>query len=184
MRTTITGLALGLLLATGANAASEVGPFGFGTTPTDDEIAAIDIDAMPDGRGLPPGQGTVAEGKAIYQEQCVACHGEDLEGVSEVGGEALIGGRGTIGTPETKKTIESYWPYSSTVFDYIRRAMPFHAPGSLDVEQVYAVTAYILYRADVIEEDAVMDASTLPAVEMPNREGFIADPRPDVRNFQ
>ena len=115
MRTTITGLALGLLLATGANAASEVGPFGFGTTPTDDEIAAIDIDAMPDGRGLPPGQGTVAEGRAIYQEQCVACHGEDLEGVSEVGGEALIGGRGTIGTPETKKTIESYWPYSSTV---------------------------------------------------------------------
>lgn len=158
--------------------------FGFGTTPTAEEIAMIDIDAMPDGRGLPAGSGTVAAGETVYVEQCAACHGEQLEGVGETGGAALIGGRGTIGTPETKKTVESYWPYATTLFDYVKRAMPFNAPGSLSDDDIYAVSAYILHRADVIEADAVMDASTLAAVEMPNKDGFIPDPRPDLHTYR
>ncbi|MGI9491566.1 MAG: c-type cytochrome, partial [Geminicoccaceae bacterium] len=122
--------------------------FGFGSTPTAEEIAMIDIDAMPDGRGLPAGSGAVAAGETVYSEQCAACHGENLEGVSEAGGAALIGGRGTIGTPDTKKTVESYWPYATTLFDYVKRSMPFNAPGSLSDDDVYAVSAYILHRAD------------------------------------
>ena len=156
--------------------------YDFGAEPTPEAIAAIDIDIMPDGRGLPPGSGSVSEGETVYAEQCIACHGADLQGVPETGGAALIGGRGTIGKPgKTKKTVESYWPYASTLFDYVRRAMPFHSPGSLSDEEVYAVTAYILHRGDIVPADAVMDASSLPLVEMPNRDGFIPDPRPDVR---
>ena len=158
--------------------------FRFGTTPTAEEIAAVDIDAMPDGRGLPAGSGSVADGEAVYAEQCAACHGDNLEGVSDAGGAALIGGRGTIGTPETKKTVESYWPYASTLFDYVKRAMPFNAPGSLSDDDIYAVSAYILHRADIIGADAVMDADTLAAVEMPNEDGFIHDPRPDIYNYR
>lgn len=159
-------------------------PFGFGTTPSAEEIAAIDIDAMPDGRGLPAGSGAVADGEAVYAEQCAACHGENLEGIGETGGAALIGGRGTIGTPETKKTVESYWPYASTLFDYVKRAMPFNAPGSLSDDDIYAVSAYILHRADIVDAEAVMDASTLAAVEMPNQDGFIPDPRPDLHSYR
>lgn len=159
-------------------------PFGFGTTPSAEEIAAIDIDAMPDGRGLPAGSGAVADGETVYAEQCAACHGENLEGIGETGGAALIGGRGTIGTPETKKTVESYWPYASTLFDYVKRAMPFNAPGSLSDDDIYAVSAYILHRADIVDAEAVMDASTLAAVEMPNQDGFIPDPRPDLHSYR
>ena len=106
------------------------------------------------------------------------------KGFGDAGGAALIGGRGTIGTPETKKTVESYWPYATTLFDYVKRAMPFNAPGSLSDDDIYAVSAYILHRANIIEADTVMDASTLAAVEMPNKDGFIADPRPDLYTYR
>ena len=158
--------------------------FGFGTTPTATEIAAIDIDAMPDGRGLPPGSGTAAAGLAVYEELCAACHGANLEGVKEAGGAALIGGRGSIGTPKTKKTVESYWPYATTLFDYVRRAMPFNEPGSMTPDQIYAVSAFILAKANIIGEDDEMNAQTLPKVEMPNKDGFVPDPRPDVFNYR
>ena len=158
--------------------------FGFGSTPTATEIAAIDIEAMPDGRGLPAGSGTAAKGKVVYEERCAACHGENLEGVKGTGGAALIGGRGTIGTPKTKKTVESYWPYASTLFDYVRRAMPFKEPGSLTPDEIYAVSAFILAKSNIIGEDAVMDAKSLPKVDMPNKDGFIPDPRPDVFNYR
>lgn len=187
LRTDRYSLKAGILMAGSVILAATLPPhqamaetFGFGSTPTAEEIAAIDIDAMPDGRGLPPGSGTVADGEVVYSEQCVACHGENLEGVGETGGAALIGGRGTIGTPETKKTVESYWPYASTLFDYVKRAMPFNAPGSLSDDEIYAVSAYILNRADIIGADEAMDANTLAAVEMPNKDGFIPDPRPDL----
>jgi cytochrome c len=182
--TTLAAAAAAIGLAAAAPAALGSETFGFGTTPTEEEIAAVDIDAMPDGRGLPPGSGSVSAGAEVYALQCAACHGENLEGVPEAGGAALIGGRGSIGTPQTKKTIESYWPYATIVFDYVKRAMPLHSPGSLTDDEVYAVTAYILHRADIVGEEAVMNASTLPEVEMPNRDGFIPDPRPDVMNYR
>lgn len=157
---------------------------GFGTTPTKEEIAKIDIDAMPDGRGLPKGSGTVAKGKEVFAEKCAACHGENLEGIKEAGGDKLIGGRGTLNTAKPVKTIESYWPYASTVFDYVKRAMPFNEPGSLTDDEIYSVTAYILNRANIIKEDEEMNAETLPKVQMPNKDGFIPDPRPDIRHYR
>ena len=158
--------------------------YNFGTTPTAEEIAAVDIDVMPDGRGLPAGSGTATAGETVYKETCLACHGEDLQGVKGTGAAALTGGRGSIGTEKTKKTVESYWPYASTVFDYVKRAMPFNTPGSLTNDQIYAVTAYILHKGNIIGKDDVLDASTLAKVEMPNKDGFISDPRPDVFNYK
>lgn len=182
----LSGSALAVCLGVGGDAFADGnygGPYNFGTEATAEEIAAIDIDAMPDGRGLLAGQGSYEEGKMVYTAKCAACHGEDLGGVKETGGAALIGGRDTIGTDKPKKTVESYWPYASTLFDYTKRAMPFNAPGSLSDDEVYAVTAYILAEGKIIDQSDVMDASTLPKVEMPNRDGFIADPRPDVFNY-
>ncbi len=174
----------GSLVALAAAAPASAGKFDFGTTPTAAEIAAIDIDAMPDGRGLPPGSGTPAKGEKVYAEKCVACHGDKLQGVGDTGGAALIGGRGSIGTPKTKKTVESYWPYASTLFDYVRRAMPFNEPGSLSNDDIYAVSAYILSKGNIIGGNDVMNAKTLPKVDMPNKDGFIADPRPDVFDYR
>ena len=130
------------------------------------------------GAGLPHGRGEVAQGKAIYSARCAACHGEHLEGVKETGGVALIGGRGTLASAKPVKTVESYWPYATTIFDYVRRAMPFNAPGSLTDDEVYAVTAYILASGHIIPEDAVLDEVSLPRIDMPNRQGFYRDPRP------
>lgn len=180
------GAAAAVAFATGIGAAladGYGGPYGFGTPATAQEIAAIDIDAMPDGRGLPPGSGDYATGKTIYTERCAACHGANMEGGKGTGGAPLIGGRGSLASGKPKKTIESYWPYATTVFDYVKRAMPFNEPGSLSNDDVYAVTAYILAEAKVIGKDAAMNAKTLPKVEMPNRDGFIPDPRPDVANY-
>jgi cytochrome c5 len=174
---------LGLGLAVSAFAQGYGGPYGFGSKATSQEIAAIDIDAMPDGRGLPPGKGSYETGKALYTAKCAACHGPDLAGIGAVGGDKLIGGRGSLASGKPVKTIESYWPYATTVFDFVKRAMPFDAPGSLGNDEVYAITAYVLGEANVIGKDQVIDAVTLPKVQMPNRDGFIADPRPDVHKY-
>ena len=170
-------------MAISHNALAESGTYGFGTAASTEEIAAIDIDAMPDGRGLPPGEGTYEQGKEVYTQFCLACHGEDLGGVKGAG-DKLIGGRDSLASGSPVKTIESYWPYASTVFDYVKRAMPFNAPGSLSDDQLYAVTAYILGEANIIEKSAAMNAETLPQVTMPNQDGFISDPRPDVFNYE
>ena len=159
------------------------GPYGFGSAATSADIAAIDIDAMPDGRGLPAGGGTPAQGKTVYMAKCAACHGENLGGVKQTGGAALIGGRGSMAGGKPKKTVESYWPYATIVFDYVKRSMPFNAPGSLSDDEIYAVTAYNLAQANIIQQSDSMDASSLPQVRMPNRDGFIADPRPDVFDY-
>ena len=174
----------GSLVAIAAAAPASAAKFDFGTTPSAAEIAAIDIDAMPDGRGLPPGSGTPAAGAKVYADKCLTCHGDKLQGVGATGGAALIGGRGSIGTPKTKKTVESYWPYASTLFDYVKRAMPFNAPGSLSNDEIYAVSAYVLNMGKIIGDKDVMNAKTLPKVSMPNKDGFIPDPRPDVFNYR
>jgi mono/diheme cytochrome c family protein len=143
---------------------------GFGRPATADEIAGWDISIPPDGRGLPPGSGTAKQGAAIYAAKCVTCHGE--KGVGKPA-DALVGGIGTLASAAPLKTIGSYWPYATTLFDYIRRAMPYDRPMSLSSDEVYAVSAYILSLNGIIPEDATMDAGTLPKVNMPNRYGFV-----------
>jgi cytochrome c len=169
------GLALIVgLLATGAWAAGGPGyrgPFGFGSVPSEAEIKARDIAVGPDGAGLPAGRGTVSMGEQVYQAKCIACHGPTgTEGPMD----KLVGEKLPV------KTIGSFWPYGTTVFDYIRRAQPFDKPGSLTDEEVYAVTAWLLFKNKIITADQVIDAETLPKVRMPNRDGFVPDPRPDV----
>jgi cytochrome c len=186
-------LALALLTATGlavavvtARADGYPSKFSFGEPATEQDIANIAIAIPADGKGLPPGKGDYAKGKQVYETACTACHGADLNGVPGLpdmpSGAALrlVGGRGTLTSQRPIVTVESYWPYATTLFDYIRRAMPYMAPGSLNADEVYAVSAYILAEGKIIEKSAVLDAQSLPRIEMPNRDGFIPDPRPEL----
>jgi cytochrome c len=162
------------LLAAGAWAADGPGyrgPFGFGRVPGETEVRARDIAVGPDGAGLPPGRGTVSMGEQVYQAKCVACHGSTgTEGPMD----KLVGAKLPV------KAIGSFWPYATTIFDYIRRAQPCNQPGSPMDDGVYAVTAWLLFKNKIIVADQVIDAETLPKVRMPNRDGFVPDPRPDV----
>ena len=146
-----------------------------GTPVSDADLSAWNIDIAPDGRGLPPGSGDVAMGGRIFAEKCAACHGAKGEGLI---GDQLIGGRGTLASANPKRTVGSYWPYATTLFDYIRRAMPYNAPQSLSADEVYAVSAWILNRNGIVPDDARLDAHSLAAIRMPNRDGFVPDPRP------
>ena len=172
-----------LVAAAGAQGYSE--KFDLGAAATEAEIRAVAIAIGPDGKGLPQGKGDWAAGKKVYNGICAACHGADLQGVAGLkdmpaGAQLrLTGGRGTLASPRPVATVESYWPYATTLFDYVRRAMPFFAPGSLSNDDVYAVCAFILAEAKIIDKSAVMNAESLPKVRMPNRDGFIADPRPE-----
>src|SRR4029079_18153752 len=180
MRTSA-AVAFALAFACGVAAAADASKTtsGFGTTATDADLARF-VSPLPDGRGLPQGSGSVLQGKSIYLQQCASCHGENLQGGT---GDRLVGGRGSLvnGDPAKApvKTVESYWPYATTLFDYIKRAMPLTAPDSLSNDDVYALTAYILAQAKIVADDAVMNAQTLPKVQMPNRNGFVPDRRPD-----
>jgi len=162
-------LAIALLLATPAAWSSPA--IGVGTPLTPADLAGM-ASIPPDGAGLPPGRGSVAQGEAVYAGKCASCHGDTLQGTKAIGAPALIGGRGTLATKPVK-TVESYWPFATTLFDYVKRAMPMNAPGSLTNEQVYAVSAFILARAHIVPKDAVLDAHTLPKIVMPNRQGFV-----------
>ena len=163
--------------AAGAVSSAQSPTYGFGRTPSADELKKIDIDILPDGRGLPQGSGTAATGKQVYTQRCATCHGPTgKEGPQDI----LVGGNGTLATAKPLKTVGSYWPYTTTLWDYIRRAMPFDHPGTLTDNDVYALTAYVLYLNDIVREDTVVSQSTLATIEMPNRNGFVADPRPDV----
>jgi cytochrome c len=157
--------------------------YGLGRPATDAEIAAWDIDIRPDGQGLPEGQGTPLEGEEIYAEQCAVCHGDFGEGVDRW--PILVGGFDTLTEDRPVKTIGSYWPFASTVWDYVHRAMPFGEAQSLSDDEVYAIVAYLLYMNDIIEdEEAVLSRETFADVEMPNADGFIPDDRPDMATLQ
>lgn len=161
--------ALSLLVASAA-LAEEGKIFGLGTPATPEEIAAWDIDIRPDGQGLPTGNGTAEAGETVYAEQCAFCHGDFGEGIGRY--PVLMGGFDSLTADRPEKTVGSYWPYASTVWDYIYRAMPFGNAQSLSVDDTYAVTAYVLYLNEIVDYDQMIDQSNLAAIEMPNAEGF------------
>src|SRR6476619_7011581 len=161
--------ASGLAMASAVAFAAESPNLGQLATP--EEIAAWDISISPDGVGLPPGNGTPKQGEAVYAAKCLACHGEKGAGKPN---DQLVGGRGSLsGDQAPVKTVGSFWPYATTLFDYIRRAMPLNAAKSLSDDEVCAVAAYILQLNGIIGKADAMDAQTLPKVQMPNRDGFI-----------
>jgi mono/diheme cytochrome c family protein len=141
----------------------------FGQPLTEADIAPWNIDVAPDGQGLPAGGGTAKAGEEIYVEKCAVCHGFDGVGTPA---DALAGGQGTLGSAKALKTVGSFWPYATIIFDYTRRAMPLNDPQTLTNDEVYALSAYILKLNGLVGDDEVMNAKTLPRVRMPNREGF------------
>jgi cytochrome c len=183
-RYTLARAALAVLLAlTALTSCSSVTPgarsadasHDIGTPLTGQDLAAWNIDIAPNGRGLPAGSGDVATGAHIFAEKCAACHGAQGQGGL---GDQLIGGQGTLTSAKPKRTVGSYWPYATTLFDYIRRAMPYNAPESLSADDVYAVSAFLLNQNGIVPANTRLDAASLPRVVMPNRDGFVADPRP------
>ena len=172
-------IASGLVLLVGASGLSADTSSGFGTPISEADIAPwnIDIETMT-GKGLPAGSGTAAQGKAIFEAQCVSCHGADAGGGSQYG--SMVGGVGSFVTIKRRLTPGSMYPYAPILFDYIRRAMPMTQPQSLSDDEVYALTAYIYNLNGLVAEDAVLDAGSLAAIEMPNKDGFIVDDRPDT----
>ena len=170
---------IGVLIAVAGvwPAAAQLPTYGVGLPPSAEEIKAWDLTIPPDGQGLPPGSGTAVLGKAVFVERCASCHGERGEDPKY---SRLVGGHGSLVTAEPVRTIGSFWQYATTLWSYIRRAQPFDEPGSLTPDQVYAVTAYLLNLNGIVKEDDVLDATTLPRIRMPNRDGFVPDPRPDV----
>lgn len=154
---------------------AEDGP-ALGEPVTDSEIAAVDFSVLPSGEGLPAGSGTAALGATVYQQNCLACHGEDgKQGVND----RLVGGVGSLLSDKPVRTVGSYWPYATTLFDYIRRAMPYQTPGSLSDDDVYSVSAYILHLNGIIGENDELNADTLPAIEMPNRDSVVWGYQPE-----
>jgi len=165
-----------IVLASAATGAER--RYNFGRPATEAEIAAWNLDVGRDGKDLPLGSGSVERRRAVFNEKCATCHGEKGEGGLA---DRLVGGQGSLNTQNPVKTVGSYWPYSTTLFDYIRRAMPLNSPQSLKNEDVYAVSAFILYLNGLVRETATLDAKSLSVIKMPNRNGFVSDPRPDIR---
>jgi len=151
---------------------------GVGRKPTEQEMRALGVTVAPDGTGLPEGSGTVAEGRALFAQRCARCHGEKAEGNI---GPALHGGQGSLATPKPRKTVGSFWPYAPKVWDYVNRAMPFDQPGLLTHSEVYSAVAFILFLNGLVGENEVLNAKSLAKIRMPNRDGFVPDPRPDIK---
>jgi mono/diheme cytochrome c family protein len=149
-----------------------------GRAATPAEIAAWDIDVRPDGQGLPQGKGTVAQGEVIFLEKCAACHGDFGEGMGRW--PVLAGGHETLDTEDPVKTIGSYWPYLSTVYDYIRRAMPFGDAQSLTPDETYALTAYLLNMNDIVDENFELSDRNFTSIRLPNEKNFVSDARPET----
>jgi len=174
----LTGLAVSVI-ATGAFAER----LNLGRQATPEEVAAWNIDIRPDGQGLPEGSGTVAQGEEIWGEQCAVCHGDFGEAVDRW--PAVAGGFGTLSSDDPVKTVGSYWPYLSTVWDYVNRAMPFTEARSLEPDQVYALTAYILFINDVVDDEKFeLSKKNFLEQRLPNENGFVMDARPDGPNIK
>jgi cytochrome c len=164
------------VLAAAIAAPASARKLDLGREATPEEVSAWDIDARPDGAGLPMGRGTVAQGEEIFQTQCAACHGEFGEGKDRW--PPLAGGLGSLKNDRPDKTVGSFWPYATTLFDYIRRAMPFGNAQSLSPDELYALTAYILFLNDITkDQNFALDEKTLPSVKMPNADAFYDDDR-------
>jgi cytochrome c len=168
-------LAAGIVLLTAAASLAQTPSYSnVGRAPTKEEIQAWDISVGPDGKGLPPGQGTAKDGAPIFAAKCAVCHGANGEGAKI--GPRIVGGIAdteTLTTLKPVRTVGGYWPYATTVWDFINRAMPRGQSGTLAANEVYALTAFILAKSEIIKEDDVLDAKTLPKVQMPNRNGFV-----------
>jgi cytochrome c len=173
---------IGALLCTaGGTAAAD--KLGLGREALPEEVAAWDIDVRPDGQGLPEGKGKVSDGEVIFTERCASCHGEFGEGKDRW--PELAGGRDTLVSDDPVKTIGSYWPYTSTVFDYVHRAMPFGDAQSLKPDETYALVAYILYLNDIVTDTGFeLSNKNFAAVKLPNEGGFVDDSRPDAKNIK
>ena len=167
------------IIALSAVALVAQGPkYGLGRPATAADEAAAGYAVPPSGEGLPQGAGTAAEGKRVYEAKCRECHGVEGRGDEQA---ALVGTHADLNANPPKKSVGSYWPYATTLWDYINRAMPFKQPGSLSTDEVYAVSAYILHLNGLMGEKEPLNEKTLPAVKMPNREGFVLDDRPASR---
>lgn len=173
MRCWLILLALLAAVAVSAAALAQTAPYNLGRAPADAEIRAWDITISSDGKGLPPESGTAKEGATLYARQCANCHGSaGSEDLSTGARFPLVGGQDSLTSRHPVRTIGSYWPFATTVWDFINRAMPIGAEGSLKADEVYALTAFLLYRNGILKEADVMDAKSLPKVEMPNRKSF------------
>lgn len=157
------------LLAVSLTAAAHAQSPDLGVPLSAAEVEGLERTIQISGEGLPAGSGSVADGAQLYQALCLSCHGPEGQGGSN---DRLVGGFGSLSTERPIKTVGSYWPYATTLFDYLGRAMPYTAPGSLSHAQTYALTAYLLHLNGIVDADAVLDADTLPALRMPNRDGF------------
>ncbi len=167
-----------LIAAAQASDAAADGKFGLGRPALPEEVAAWNLDVAPDGTGLPVGSGSVEDGEMLFSENCAVCHGEFAEGVGNW--PKLAGGEGTLADKDPLKTVGSYWPYLSTVWDYVHRSMPFGAAQTLSNDEVYAITAYILFSNYIVEDDFVLSNENFLEVEMPNADGFIVDDREEA----
>ena len=162
------------ILFSPAGLCAQTRTLGIGHVARTDAVNAIDIDVLPDGQGLPPGSGSAVEGRAVYVARCAACHGPTgVEGPNDI----LVGGQASLRTARPLKTVGSFWPYATTLWDYINRAMPFAEPRSLAADDVYAVTAYVLFLNGIVTERQMLSQDTLAQVKMPNRTGFVPDDR-------
>jgi len=171
--------ALVLACAAGPALAQDGKGTGLGRPATAEEVKGWNIDIPVDGEGAPPGSGTAAEGESLYDQACATCHGAFGEGKGRY--PAVMGGEGTLDSSNPEKTVGSYWPYATTLWDYIHRAMPFGNAQSLSNDQTYAVTAYVLYLNDIIGYEEKLTADNIAEIEMPNQDGFLRpDPRPDI----
>ena len=169
-----------MLVLTSAPALPADRPFNLGKIATAEEVAGWDIDVRPDGLGAPVGMGNAIDGEEVYSDLCAACHGDFGEGVDRW--PELVGGEGSLDTHDPLKTTGSYWPYASTLYDYVYRAMPFGEAQSLSYDETYQIVAFLLYMNDIIEDDFDLSHENLGAIVMPNRDGFfMPDPRPDAQ---